>query len=452
MRKKLYRLVRIIVWAVIVLWVIMTAAGYIVSCAPLWEQLPHPPLLVGSGLTPRPGQNLMAATATLALWPGWRESVQAVVEQVLENMHEHAWNERAMTHGRRTGGLFINWNMSDPQRVNALGPGPSAKTLEKHDPQVDLLYLNALSTYRRLSSKRMSYQPDLQRTLTVVKLDFLDYNLPKGWIYFSLLAAGLALPDPSLVEEARSLAGRLYRFWYDPRVGAVYDRLHRPPDYSTAHALESSVALIDAGRRWQVAAWREAGERTLRHVVSQAFDPHKRLLYERLVVGPAGHDLPQNDEVRAASQGEAVSALVLAYRLTGQRRYLSLAGTLLQSLFVTSGLWDQQRGGLYFALHLRDGRVIRDYKETRAQCLTLTSLQLYNAQAEVPFLQEERSLLALLLGPFYEHSHHGYFYRLRADFQIYVSKPGAGIGKEDYFTSEAMGCALNALLAALLPA
>jgi hypothetical protein len=32
-----------------------------------------------------------------------------------------------------------------------------------------------------------------------------------------------------------------------------------------------------------------------------------------------------------------------------------------------------------------------------------------------------------------------------ADFKIYVSKPGAGIGFEDYFTTEAMGCALTAL-------
>ncbi|WP_322480316.1 hypothetical protein [Thermogemmatispora sp.] len=443
---------RTIVWIVIVLWVIMTAAGYIVSCAPLWEQFPHPPLLVGASPTPSSGQGLVAAATSLALLPGWREQAKAVIEQVLESMHEHAWNPLAKTHGQRTGGLFINWKMTDPKRVNAIRPGPRGETLERHDPQVDLLYLNALSAYQHLNPGRVSYQADLQRILAVVRLDFQDYNLPKGWIYFSLLSAALSLPDASLLGEARALVERFYRFWYDPLVGTIYDRRHQPSDYNTVHALECGAALIDAGQRWQVPAWREAGERTLEHVISVAFDPQRHLLYENMVAGPAGSDRPQGDEVRAASAGEAVSALALAYRLTGQHQYLSLAGTLLQSLFVTSGLWDRQHGGFYFALRLRDGSVIRDYKETRAQCLTLSGLQLYNAQTALPFLGEEHALIALLLGPFYEHTYHGYFYRLKGDFQIYVSKPGAGIGKEDYFTSEAMGCALNALLAVIQPA
>ncbi|WP_141727719.1 hypothetical protein [Thermogemmatispora onikobensis] len=453
MQMKLYRLLRTIVWILIVLWVIMTAAGYIVSCAPLWEQLPHPPLLVGDSLTPSSGQDLVAAATSLALLPGWREQVETVINQVLESMHQHAWNPLAETHGQRTGGLFINWKMTHPERVNAIrpGPGPQEETLKKHDPQVDLLYLNALSTYQHRNPGKRTYQADLQRILAVVRIDFQHYNLPKGWIYFSLLSAALTLPDAPLLQEARALAERFYRFWYDPLVGTVYDRRHRLPDYSTVHTLECGVALIDAGKRWRVPAWREAGERTLQHVVSVAFDPHRHLLYESMVVEPAGPDQPQSDQVRAASEGEAVSALALAYHLTGQRQYLSLASTLLQSLFATSGLWDKQRGGFYFALHLSNGSVIQDYKETRAQCLTLSGLQLYNAQVTLPFLNEERTLIALLLGPFYEHTYHGYFYRLRTDFQIYVSKPGAGIGTEDYFTSEAMGCVVNALLAVTQP-
>nr|BBH94666.1 hypothetical protein KTA_28650 [Thermogemmatispora argillosa] len=441
-------ILRIIVWIVIVLWVIMTAAGYIVSCAPLWERLPRPPLLVGSNLAPTSEQ----LPTSLALSADWPEQAETVIEQVLENMHEHAWNAQARTHGLRTGGLFINWKMSDPQHVNALRPNPQEGTLERHDPQVDLLYLNALSSYRRLHPDSKIYQADLQRILAVVKLAFKGYNLPKGWIYFSLLTPGLTLPDAALLEEARAVAERFYRFWYDPLLGGVYDRLHRPPDYSTVHTLECGAALIDAGKRWHMPAWREAGERTLQHVINVAFDTRWHLLRESMVVGPAGHDQPQSDEVRAASEGEAVSALALAYRLTGQRHYLTLAGLLLRSLFMTSGLWDEQRGGFYFALHLSNGKVIQDYKETRAQCLTVNGLQLYNAHASAPFLSQERSLIALLLGPFYEHTYHGYFYRLSADFQIYVSKAGAGIGKEDYFTSEAMGCVLNALFAVLLPA
>ncbi|MBX5449910.1 hypothetical protein [Thermogemmatispora sp.] len=443
-------IMRIIVWIVIVIWVIITAAGYLVSCAPLWERLPRPPLLIGNSLTPTAAHSPAAMTA-LALSPDWRQQAERVIDQVLENMHEHAWNAQAMTRGLRTGGLFINWKMTDPRRINAVHPDAQKGRQEKHDPQVDLLYLSALSAYQRLHPGITIYQADLQRTLAVVKFAFQNYNLPKGWIYFALLTLGLTLPDASLLEEAHELAERFYRFWYDPLAGTVYDRLHRPPDYNTAHTLECGAALIDAGKRWQMPAWREAGERTLQHIIKMAFDPHRHLLHESMLAGSTGHDQPQNDEVRAAAEGEAVTALVLAYRLTGQSQYLALAGVLLRSLFVTSGLWDTQRGGFYFALRLSDGKVIQDYKETRAQCLTVNGLHLYNAQAGAPFVSEERSLIALLLGPFYEHTYHGYFYRLSADFQIYISKPGAGIGKEDYFTSEAMGCALNALFSVLLP-
>ena len=34
---------------------------------------------------------------------------------------------------------------------------------------------------------------------------------------------------------------------------------------------------------------------------------------------------------------------------------------------------------------------------------------------------------------------------LTPDFQVYVDKPGQGIGTEDYFTTEAMGSSLDAL-------
>jgi len=52
---------------------------------------------------------------------------------------------------------------------------------------------------------------------------------------------------------------------------------------------------------------------------------------------------------------------------------------------------------------------------------------------------------------FYQATYHGFFYRVKSDFQVYVSRPNAGIGVEDYFTTEAMGSALDALQATELP-
>jgi hypothetical protein len=441
MRKTVRKILRVVVWMIIVLWVIMTAAGYIISYAPFWNQVTQPPAIsegavMASLLPPARGEAI---------------SLDTLVAQVLSNIHLHGWNPEAMTHGVRTGGLFINWNMADPSRVNVVRPGPSGATLSSHDPQVDLLYLTVLSEHQRLHPLDPMYRSDLRRMLRLVRDDFRTYSLPRGWIYFDLLADGQALQDDELREEAHSLAERFYRIWYNPLVGTVYDHEHTPPDYSTVHSLECGDALIDAGRRWNQPDWVDAGERTLNHLVAATWSPRYHLFYEAMWLAGNQQDQPSSSQVRAATEGEAVNALGLAYQLTGQRRYLQVAGEILQSLFSTSGLWDQARGGFYFALRIDTGSVITDYKETRAQCLTLEGLHRYNHLALSPLLAGERDLEALLLGPFYQRTYHGFFYRLRPDFKVYVSRPGAGIGVEDYFTTEAMGCALDALQQTRLP-
>jgi hypothetical protein len=438
MSRLVLKILRLILWIVIILWVIVTAVGYISGCASLWAPASHTPALRESG-------NVVSVVP-----PVTSTSIDTLVRQVLTNMHLHAWNAQAMTHGVKTGGLFLNWNMADPALVNMIGPGQ--EDLKAHDPQVDLLYLTALTEYRQLHPSEQSYTGDLQRALVLVENDFRNYSVPKGWLYFDLLADGLALRQSLLLQEARTLAGHLYDTWYDPQVGNIYDRKHAPPDYNTAHSLESGAALIDAGRRWEKPAWVAAGQRTLQHLMIAAFDRHYQLFDDSMLAAPDGEDRVESSELRAASEGEAVGALVLAYQLTGGREYLERADEVLQSLFSSSGLWDRQRGGFYFALHLRNGAIITDYKETRAQCLTLLSIHRYNQVASQERLPEERALLALLSGPFYEHNYHGFFYRVSADFKIYSSKPGAGIGFEDYFTTEAMGCALTALQQTLLPA
>ena len=63
----------------------------------------------------------------------------------------------------------------------------------------------------------------------------------------------------------------------------------------------------------------------------------------------------------------------------------------------------------------------------------------------------EQQLTAVITDHFYQATYHGFFYRVKSDFQVYVSRPNAGIGVEDYFTTEAMGSALDALQATELP-
>lgn len=373
-------------------------------------------------------------------------SIDATAQQVLTNMHLHGWNSRAVTHGIVTGGLYTNWKMSDPAITNALGVGPSDATQSKHDIQVDLFYLMSLADYHQLHPQDHTFDPDLTRITTLVLQEYKTYNLPKGWIYFFLLHSGLDLNNPALVNEAQDVASRTFTNWYDPALGTVYDRAHSPGDYSPNLSLQAGAALIDAGFRWKQPNWVSAGEKTLDHVISAALDAQYHMFYNNMVVGSDGHDQIKNYQAKPSTQGEAATALISAYTLTHNQRYLDVAGQVLQSVFGASGLWDQQRGGLYFAFDMQKGTLLNAYKETRSQTLVLISMLRYDQALGKPqFAQQEQQLVSVLTNQFYEHTYHGFFYRVTPDFKVYVDKPGSGIGVEDFFTTEAMGSALDAL-------
>jgi hypothetical protein len=278
----------------------------------------------------------------------------------------------------------------------------------------------------------------------MVHTDFQRYSLPKGWIYFYLLDDGLMLHRVDIVNEARNVAANLYTTWYDPVLGTVYDRLHSPGDYSTNDTLESGAALIKAGMLWNQPNWVSAGENTLDHTISLAFNQKYDLFYDSMLIRN-GRDQVESYEARPSTDGEAIEALVTAYTLTHRQQYLDMAKLLLKGLFTISGLWDSSRGGFFFTLKLDSGTLVTNYKETRSQTLVLVGLNDYNLVSGQLFTSQEQQLISVITDHFYQRTYHGFVYRLTPDFQIYVSKPGAGIGVEDYFTTEAMGAALDAL-------
>jgi hypothetical protein len=371
--------------------------------------------------------------------------IDQLTQQVLTNMHLHAWNPGAMTRGVVTGGLYINWKMDDPAVTNAVRPGPDGNPQHNHDIQVDLLYLTALAEYHAIHPLDHTYVQDIAHMTSVVIADFHVYSLPKGWIYFYILQDGLLLNNSTLVQEAHSIAVNYYIHWYDPTVGVVYDRTHHPGDYSTNDSLECGAALIEAGQRWKQVDWVIAGKKTIDHVLAVGLNRHYQLFYDSLTVNPHGQDTVENYQAKPGTQGESVDALVTAYELTHNREYLDVAGQVLHSLFGSSGLWDQPRGGFFFARELNTGKLLTGYKETRSQTITLIGLHHFNQVTRQSMSLQERQLIAVIATHFYQGTYHGFFYRVTPDFKIYVSRPGAGIGVEDYFSTEAIGSSLVAL-------
>lgn len=373
-------------------------------------------------------------------------TIDQVSAQVLDNMHQHAWNPQARTRNVVTGGLFINWKMDNPSLTNAVRAGADGNPQHNHDPQVDLLYLISLAEYQQLHPNEHTYASDISHTTALVLADFQSYNLPKGWPYFYLLRAGTMLHQTQLIDEAHKVASNVYTYWYDPRLGTVYNRNHTQGDYSVDHTFQSGAALIDAGMRWHVSDWVSAGQKTLAHLLDVTLDPTYHQFYNSMLVSSTGHDTVQNYQAKPSTQGEAVQALLLAYQLTHDQRYLAVSRQVLAALFGSTHLWDMAHGGFYFALDMQKGRLLKDYKETRSQTLVLIAVHSYNRLVLAQQLvAQEQELIRTLTDHFYQHTYKGFFYRVASDFRVYVSRPGNGIGVEDYFTTEAMGSALDAL-------
>jgi hypothetical protein len=375
--------------------------------------------------------------------------IDKVAQQVLSNISQHGWNTQAKTHGKVTGGLFINWKMNDPSQTNALKTGDDEATAGNHDPQVDLLYLNALAEYTTLHGQDHTYDAEVQKAITQVQLDFQNYSIPKGWLYFTLLRDGLLLKNGTLVEDAHTMAKNFYQHWYDPTVGIVFNRAHIPGTANVEHTLNCGAALIDAGTRWNEPDWTQAGKSTLDHTLTFAIDPHYHLFYNNIEVTADRQLRVQNYQAKPSTQGNGAEALINAYNTTHNQHYLDVAGQILQSMF-GSALWDNDHQGLLFALDMNTGVVEKSYKETRSQTLSLIALYHYNqalhqTQHSLQMLEKEQQLIDTLANHFYQSTYHGYFYRMTPSYQIYVSSPGKGIGVEDYFTTEAMGTALDAL-------
>ncbi len=419
--------------------IILLVAVFLVSCSSAGASSSK------ESVKPLKSQTHVVAVPTLTATATLAPHVDTTVTQILTNMHQHAWNANAMTHNTVTGGLYINWKMSNPAITNVTNPGADGDTDHNHDPQVDLLYLESLAEYHQLHPQDTTYNDDLQRATALVVADFKNYSMPKGWVYFALLKAGTLLHDTTLIDTAHNVANNFYKYSYDTTLGFVYNRNHTPGVYNSDHTLVCGVALIDAGIRWNNPIWVTAGEKTVDHTLLVALDPQYHLFYYSMVVSTDGHDTVSNYKAKPATQGQIVDALLTAYTLVHRQQYLDTATQVLQAIVQTTNMWDTNLGGYYFAFNLTTGTPITAYKETRSQSLMLLALHHYDTLIRPQYTTQEQQIVDVLTNHFYEKTYHGYFYRTTPDFQVFVTRQKQGVGTEDYFTTEAMGGAMDAL-------
>jgi hypothetical protein len=374
---------------------------------------------------------------------------------VLTDMNVHGWDTQHQT-------MFINWRQSNLSQVNC-----STKVCDtrghstRQDAANDLRDLESLYWYKSSHPGNHSMDKYIARVLPSVQKKWGKTDLNKGWVYYLLLQVKKYSPNPAYWDRTiQHWAAAQYRK-LDHQLGVR----HGPVDttagsgnvtladgYRVDHALETGLALVDAGTRYHHPEWVAAGKKDVAVVVAQSFNRQFHLFGRiYLIKDPrfGSHKL-LDPQARMGETGQELEALVRTGSYTKNATYLSLAKEMLNAL-QTSPLRDTVNGGFYFKLYLAPyqgkdaGYVDKSIKEVR-QLHTLIGIHLANEVFKNRWAGLEQDMIHVMThrlflpGPV-----PGFSYRVLANGRMYPCHICAQPHVEDWVTSEADNIALEAI-------
>jgi hypothetical protein len=396
-----------------------------------------------------PKEGLVTQTARPA------NDLSTIVTQVLNDMNAHSWDPQHQT-------TLINWRKSDVSQVNC---SPQACDQRGHstrkDSANDLRLLENMYWYRSSHPGNTSMDKYITRILPTVQKEWGDTTLNKGWIYFTLLhmrdyshdtaywnhtLLGWVASEYNLLDLQRGIQHGPV----DTTAGS--DRQRLQDGYRVDHALETGLALVDAGTRFNHPEWIAAGHKDVQAVIKQAYDKRYHLfgrLY--LIQDPKfGSNKLLDPQARMGETGQEIEALIRTGVYTHTPAYLSLAKEMLDGL-ETSPLRDATNGGFHFKLYLAPylgqdtGDVDKSIKETR-QLHVLIATHLANTVFHNRWAGLEQSLINVTKQRlFLPAPVPGFSYRVLPNGHMYPCQTCAAPHVEDWVTSEADNIALVAL-------
>jgi len=359
----------------------------------------------------------------------------AIVLAVLNDIDAHGWNPV-------TDGLFINWMDNNPALTNLPSSGPTG-----HDMLTDLRDLVNMDVYESTHPGDTSQTAAIARLQPTVEREYKGYASDKGWVYYQLLQLGTLTGNPFWASEAEYFAAH-YAKGIDPATGIAHGPITASTGtpaatcsdgYRVDHAVEASVVLIDAGKRFATPAWTVAGNRELAAVTAQAFSPKYHLFARAMCLGAVW-----DPGVKAGEAADEILVMLRAGVYTGDTTVLATAESMLDSL-VAGPLHDTVNGGYFDELNLATGAVNTTYKEAR-QLTLLTDFHLANAVFGNRYAAAESEMLTVTEKMFHTGpTSVGYLYRTTVTFGVKTSNGVA----EHWVTTESDGIALEALQSVL---
>ncbi|GCF10982.1 hypothetical protein [Dictyobacter arantiisoli] len=375
--------------------------------------------------------------------------------EVLQDMNAHSWDGQHQT-------TLINWRKSDPAQVNC---GPEHCDQRGHstrqDSANDLRLLENMYWYRARHPGDTSLDTFIARILPTVQRGWGHTILNKGWVYFELLrmrdySGAIAYWNQTLQGWATSEYQHLDHTLgiqhgrIDTSAGAVKAPLQ--DGYRVDHALETGLALVDAGTRFQHPEWITAGKRDVAEVIKQAYNPQYHLFGRIYLIHDRrfGANRLMDTQARMGETGQEIEALMRTGAYTHTNAYLSLAKDMLDGL-EHSPLRDPVNGGFYFKIFLgpymgeKAGFVDKTIKEAR-QLHVLIAVHLANQVFHQRWLGLEQDLIHVATQRlFLPAPVPGFTYRIQLNGQLYPCPSCVAPHVEDWVTSEADNIALEAM-------
>lgn len=389
--------------------------------------------------------------------PGMRTNdLNLLVSQVIDDMNAHSWDEQGHT-------TLINWRKSDVNQINC---GPNHCDQRGHstrkDSLNDLRMLENLYWYKERHPGDTSMDAYIKRILPTTQQEWGHTVQNKGWIYFTLLRMRDFSHDAAYWNQTlQGWATAEYKL-LDPKLGLPHggvdssagsDKFRLQDGYRVDHALETSLALVDAGTRFHHPEWVDAGKRGADVVIKQAYNRQYHLFGRIYILSDPrfGDNKLLDTQARMGETGQEIEALVRTGVYTHNQAYLSLAKEMLDNL-QTSPLRDTTNGGFYFKLYLgpyqgnTTGYVDKSIKETR-QLHVLIATHLANLVFNNRWAGLEHDLIQVATQRlFLPAPVPGFSYRVRPDGAMYPCKSCKTAPQlEDWITSEADNIALEAM-------
>ena len=352
-----------------------------------------------------------------------------MLSQTINSINQYGWNPAV-------NGYHINWYRNNPTTYQNAG----------HDGQNELRMYQAMVGYKYLHPQDTSFDSAIQRLLPTFNAEWKNSTLAKGWVYFTFLrlreyTQDTATWDATMENWAASVYHSIPTDTGVPHGPIVDDTGANAPTcpdgFRVDQTLEDGLALIDAGKRYNNAAWAQAGTREVQIVTQQALNTRYNLFARIICQGKVW-----NDEARDGEIGQEAEALLYAGSYTENQQYLTLAQQMLDAVAnPATGLIDQINGGLFFKLTMSSG-VVDTAKKVTQQYHILLALHMANQLMNNRYATLEANMVQALQKAYFQPPVAGWMYEVGPDFTLYK-------GTENWISTEASGIAMQAILVLL---